>query len=198
MWVIIIGRKILYLVLTIKAFKMKKILMTLAVAFVAIAANAQVYVGGGVGIGSSKEGSHDAVTTYKVLPEIGYNVNKDVAIGTVIGWGKGAPTEIEQDNLRNYITVQPYVRYTFAHTKYVNAFVDGSLGYTHYHGKTNAWSAGLKPGIAVNLNKKVSFVAHVGFAGWQSVKVKGLPKDSHAWGANLDGNHITFGAYYNF
>ena len=160
---------------------MKKILMSLAVAFVAIAANAQVYVGGGVGIGSSKEGSHDAVTTYKVLPEIGYNVNKDVAIGTVIGWGKGAPTEIEQDNLRNYITVQPYVRYTFAHTKYVNA-----------------WSAGLKPGIAVNLNKKVSFVAHVGFAGWQSVKVKGLPKDSHAWGANLDGNNITFGAYYNF
>lgn len=38
---LIIGRKILYLVLTIKAFKMKKILMTLAVAFVAIAANAQ-------------------------------------------------------------------------------------------------------------------------------------------------------------
>ena len=72
------------------------------------------------------------------------------------------------------------------------------MGYTHYHGKINAWSAGLKPGIAVNLNKKVSFVAHVGFAGWQSVKVKGLPKDSHAWGANLDGNNITFGAYYNF
>ena len=83
MRVIITGRKIINLVLTIKTFKMKKILMTLAVAFVAIAANAQVYVGGGVGIGSSKEGSHDAVTTYKVLPEIGYNVNKDVAIGTV-------------------------------------------------------------------------------------------------------------------
>ena len=55
MWVIIIGRKILYLVLTIKAFKMKKILMSLAVAFVSLAANAQVYVGGNVGIASSKE-----------------------------------------------------------------------------------------------------------------------------------------------
>ena len=50
---------------------MKKILMSLAVAFVSLAANAQVYVGGNVGIASSKEGNADAVTTYKVLPEIG-------------------------------------------------------------------------------------------------------------------------------
>lgn len=89
MWVIIIGRKILYLVLTIKAFKMKKILMSLAVAFVALAANAQVYVGGNVGIASSKEGNADAVTTYKVLPEIGYNINENWAIGTTVGFGKG-------------------------------------------------------------------------------------------------------------
>lgn len=57
---------------------MKKILMSLAVAFVALAANAQVYVGGNVGIASSKEGNADAVTTYKVLPEIGYNINENL------------------------------------------------------------------------------------------------------------------------
>ena len=50
--------------------------MTLAVAFVAVAANAQVYVGGNVGIASSKSGNGDNVTTYKVLPEVGYNINK--------------------------------------------------------------------------------------------------------------------------
>ena len=55
---------------------MKKVLMTLAVAFVAVAANAQVYVGGNVGIASSKSGNGDNVTTYKVLPEVGYNINK--------------------------------------------------------------------------------------------------------------------------
>lgn len=49
---------------------MKKVLMTLAVAFVAVAANAQVYVGGNVGIASSKIGNGDNVTTYKVLPEV--------------------------------------------------------------------------------------------------------------------------------
>ena len=71
--------------------------MTLAVAFVAVAANAQVYVGGSVGIASSKQNGGKNVTTYQVLPEIGYNINKDVAIGTVVGWGKGNPVNIQNE-----------------------------------------------------------------------------------------------------
>ncbi len=182
---------------------MKKVLMTLAVAFVAIAANAQVYVGGNVGIASSKIGNGDNVTTYKVLPEVGYSINKDWAVGTTIGWGKGTPVEIEDESC-NYFTVDPYVRYTFVHSKYINAFVDGGFGYTHYNNahvdgpSINEWSVGLKPGIAVNLSPKVSFVAHVGFAGWKSAKADGADKDSHVWGVDLDGNNVTFGVYYNF
>lgn len=64
---------------------MKKILMTLAVAFVAVAANAQVYVGGSLGVASSEILGGDDVTTYQVLPEIGYNINNNWAIGTVLG-----------------------------------------------------------------------------------------------------------------
>ena len=52
---------------------MKKILLSLAVAFVSLAASAQVYVGGSVGIASSKTDGSDAVTTYQFLPEVGYN-----------------------------------------------------------------------------------------------------------------------------
>lgn len=95
---------------------MKKILMSLAVAFVSLAANAQVYVGGNVGIASSKKGNADAVTTYKVLPEIGYNINENWAIGTTVGFGKGNPVSIE-DESSNYVTVEPYARYTFVRTK---------------------------------------------------------------------------------
>ena len=177
--------------------------MTLAVAFVAVAANAQVYVGGSVGIASSKNGGGKNVTTYQVLPEIGYNINKDVAIGTVVGWGKGNPVNIEKENC-NYFTIQPYARFNVVRTKYVDAFIDGGFGYTHYnhaHVATpskDVWSVGLKPGIAVNLNKKVSFVAHVGFAGWKSEKYDGASKDSHVWGVSLDGNNVNFGVYYNF
>ena len=186
---------------------MKKILMTLAVAFIAIAANAQVYVGGNIGIGSSKMGNADNVTTYKFLPEVGYNINEDWAVGTTIGWGKGeghAPTEIMSET-NNYMTVAPYVRYTFVHNKYVNVFVDGGFGYYHInHAKSGAvsynnWEAGIRPGVAVNLSPKLSFETHVGFAGWSSTKadVSGA-KASNAWGVNLDGNNVTFGVYYNF
>ena len=106
--------------------------MTLAVAFVAVAANAQVYVGGSVGIASSKQNGGKNVTTYQVLPEIGYNINKDVAIGTVVGWGKGNPVNIQNES-RNYFTIQPYARFNVVRTKYVDAFIDGGFGYTHYN-----------------------------------------------------------------
>ena len=62
----------------------------------------------------------------------------------------------------------------------------------------NEWSVGLKPGVAVNLNQKLSFVAHVGFAGWKSEKAEGASDDNHVWGVDLDGNNVTFGVYYNF
>lgn len=183
---------------------MKKILLSFAVAFVSLAASAQVYVGGSVGIASSKTDGSDAVTTYQFLPELGYNINGDWAIGTTLGWGKGDPVEYEGES-RNYVKVAPYARYTFVRSKYVNAFVDGGFGYAHYnHAHTrgasiNEWEAGLRPGLAVNLSPKVSFVTHVGFVGWKSSKadVSGA-KANNVWGASLNGNNITFGVYYNF
>ena len=178
---------------------MKKILMSLAVAFIALAANAQVYVGGSVGISNSKMGDADEVTTYQFLPEVGFNLDENWAIGTVIGWGKGNPVDIvEAGKVNNYFQIDPYVRYTFVRTKYVNVFIDGGVDYKRYRGGNDAWALGVKPGLAVNLSPKVSFVTHFGFAGWASTKVKGADKDNHAWGASLNGNNITFGVYYNF
>lgn len=189
---------------------MKKIMMTLVAAFVAVAASAQVYVGGAVGIGSTKVAGGDSKTTFEIVPEIGYNINPDWAIGTTIGFGKGKPVNIENtEHEHSYFTVSPYVRYTFVHTKYVNVFADGAFGYTHYNksdyakdrnvdDSSNEWSIGIKPGIAVNLNKKVSFVAHVGFLGYKNEKLHGANESSNAWGLDLDGNNIQFGVYYNF
>lgn len=71
---------------------MKKFYMTLVAMFVAVAASAQVYVGGNVGIVSTDNGDDDDVTTYKFLPEIGYNLNQDWAIGASFGWAKGSLT----------------------------------------------------------------------------------------------------------
>lgn len=189
---------------------MKKIMMTLVAAFVAVAASAQVYVGGAVGIGSSKVLGGDSKMNYEIVPEIGYNITPDWAIGTTIGFGKGKPVSVQNmDELSSYFKVSPYIRYTFVHTKYVNVFADGAFGYTHYNKSEVAkrqnqddsghvWSVGIKPGIAINLNRKVSFVAHVGFLGYKNYKDKARSESENAWGVDLDGNNIQFGVYYTF
>lgn len=51
------------------SFKMKKILLTFVAAFVAVSVSAQLYVGGSLGLASTKIGEGDAKTTYKILPK---------------------------------------------------------------------------------------------------------------------------------
>lgn len=56
---------------------MKKIVLSVIVALIAITANAQVYVGGTFGVGSDKvetEGTEVRNTTFKILPEVGYEL----------------------------------------------------------------------------------------------------------------------------
>ncbi len=174
--------------------------MTLVAAVIAVSASAQVYIGGNAGIASTKIGDQDSKTTYKVLPEIGYKINQDWAIGTVIGWGKGTPVSIEDadDCLRTF-EVAPYIRYTAVRTKMVDFFVDGGFMYKHYNGHANEWNVGLRPGVALNFNKTVSLVAHAGFVGYKSYKrtYEGA-KNNTAWGVDLDGNNISLGVLLNF
>ena len=175
---------------------MKKIMMTLAAAIIAVSASAQVYVGGGVGIGTSKVkvgGVSESATAYKFVPEVGYNFNDKLAAGVAFGWTgvtKGGEKSVE---------VSPYVRYTFFKSQYINGFVDGGVGYGHVYNDGNDYdklNVGLRPGVAVNLNEKLSFVTHVGFFGYEHEK-EGEAK-VNSWGANLDGTNIVFGLYYNF
>ena len=64
---------------------MKKIFMSMAAMVVAISASAQVYVGGGVGISSTKVGDGDSKLSYKFVPEIGYQFNKNWEAGLSVG-----------------------------------------------------------------------------------------------------------------
>jgi hypothetical protein len=181
---------------------MKKVMMTLVAALMTVAASAQVYVGGSLGIGSVKLGANDAKTSFKIVPEVGYNINDEWAVGLAIGYQQGECSlgkgEYMQDTEMKMFGVNPYVRNTFLHTKYVNVFVDGGLTYENIKDFGNNFQVGLKPGIAVNFNDKLSFVAHIGFIGYETFSPKGDGKSSNTVGVDLDGNNITFGLYYNF
>ena len=103
---------------------MKKILMTLAAVAMAATVNAQVFVGGSVGVASVKVGSADAKTTYKFIPEVGYNFNDDWAVGVQLGYQKGACNLLTgsygQDVETELFQVNPYARYTFLKSDLIN------------------------------------------------------------------------------
>lgn len=177
---------------------MKKIVLTLVAAVVAVCASAQVYVGGNVGIASVKVGDADAETSYKFIPEIGYQFSNDWAIGIVFGWGKGNPVTVENVNASaNTFELNPYARYTFLRSKMVSAFMDGSVGYKHYSNYGDEYAFGIKPGVSLDFNRNFSLVAHVGFLGYKNYKPD-FGSSSNAWGVDLDTNNITLGAILKF
>lgn len=187
--------------------------MTLvAAAMVAVSASAQVYVGGSFGVGSHTfdygHGDDKTVTTYKFMPEIGYNINEDWAVGAGFGW-KGA-----NEDFAKAVEVAPYVRWTPVHLKNLNVFIDGAFGYAHYYGgsvdlqakapcesdvvKHDEVSVGLRPGLALELDEHFSFEAHVGFLGWSQITYDNSDTKITSVGLNLDGNNLSFGVVYKF
>lgn len=184
---------------------MKKIFAVALVAMMTMTVNAQVYVGGGVGFQSTSQDGNSE-TFFKLVPEIGYNLDENWAVGIAVGYGEHKTT-LKSGNLKTTAKVKafeiaPYARYTFAKFDKVNLFVDGTVDYLHTDNagdKNNTFSIGLKPGVAVNLNDKLSFVAHAGFLGYQNSKddYEGA-KAANTFGFDLDGSNLSFGVYYNF
>lgn len=164
--------------------------MSMAAMVVAISASAQVYVGGGVGISSTKVGDGDSKLSYKFVPEIGYQFNKNWEAGLSVGW-KGV-----EDGAHSF-ELAPYARYNFCTSKLVDLFLEGTMGYTHVGGNgtdADVFEVGLKPGLKLNLSDHVSFVTKVGFFGYQ----KNDYTDVQKWGMDVDATNVTFGVNYKF
>lgn len=174
---------------------MKKIMMTLAAAMMAVTMNAQVFVGGELGFSSSKNGAGDRQTAFRILPEIGYSFNDEWAVGVSLGYNKGTA------DMQNYsygnvddkgFVVSPYARYNFINGKLVSLFVDGGVELAFPKDGDTYFGIGLKPGVALKLGDNMSFVTHIGFVGY---KKQG---DANKFGLDVDQNNLTFGLYYNF
>ena len=128
---------------------MKKLLLILVAGFIALTANAQVYLGGGV----SFVGSKDNNSAFAFIPEIGYQFHGDMAIGTSVGVGaSGGMTQI---------SVSPYFRYYFLNLGPARMFADAMFEFDQfkYQGQSaTTWGVGLCPGLAFSLSDHWSVV----------------------------------------
>lgn len=164
---------------------MKKIVLSVIVALIAITANAQVYVGGTFGVGSDKvetEGTEVRNTTFKILPEVGYEYNKSGDVKT------------------NTFTIVPYARYFFLSSNVVRLFADGGFGFstskTKGNDALNSWNIGIKPGIAIKLSDHFCLVAKYGFLGYSKKENHGY--ESENVGIDFDTDELNFGFHYIF
>jgi len=202
---------------------MKKIFMTLAAVAVAATMNAQVYLGGTLGLNfqtklADKDGDATGMA-FQIKPEIGYMLNEQMGVGVVLGFGvSNNSANADYDNAKGWNTgdinggqkdkskiafeIAPYFRYNFLQLEKVNLFIDAGVGFKYY--KQDEWNAtqfsiGVKPGVAVNLNEKISFVAKLGDGlGFRSYKQKDTDAVS-TFGLDLKSlAGLEFGMYYNF
>lgn len=175
--------------------------MTIAAAFAATTMSAQIYVGGGLNLSSE---SYDGNSTSKIsiTPEVGYVLDENSALGLGIGFGMSG----KDDSKKTEFSVNPYYRYNLVKTEKVNLFVDGSFtfkntkgdGYTNKDYKENSWSIGVRPGVAVALNDKLSFVSTMGLLGYKSSKPDGGEATNTFGLMDFSTLGLKFGLYYNF
>lgn len=141
---------------------MKKIISLAAAAMLLLAGNeayAQFYVGGSAGFASTTVKVSDVSlngSTFKILPEVGYQFNDKMAVGAQVGYlnGPGALGGFDPSDLKglglavadaamgaisntqvmgikfNAFRVAPYFRYSFYSNNLIELFADAAIAYT--------------------------------------------------------------------
>lgn len=155
---------------------MKKALLVIALVFMALTAKAQLYVGGAIGFTS-------AGPAFVLSPELGYDINDNMAVGGALGFEFGNGV-FEFD-------IAPYFRYYFADWGDVRFFADAQFEFAVVNvngaGTGTRWGVGIRPGIAFPVNDRFSLVAHVMQIGYYN----------NAFAFNFN-TGSSIGLFYNF
>lgn len=180
---------------------MKKLFLAAAMMVASLAASAQVYVGGSLGFQSIKpyDGAETS-TTFSIMPEIGYNLDDNWAVGLQLGYtSSNADSDFEKtDFTKAIINLNPYARYTFAKTGIASFFVDGGLTFNFYTADAEGmvWGIGVRPGVKLAVSEKVDVIGKLGYLGYAAANEK-AGKGS-AFGLNINNTDIEFGVNFNF
>ena len=165
---------------------MKKLFLVLAFAFAGIfAANAQVWVGGGLGAQINNE--HTRLT---VSPEIGYAFNNQWQLALGAGY---AFDKLDGTATINVLSLEPYVRYvaTTIGDKFSLFFdLTGDFGLIDASG----WATTLRPGIAWMATEHWTAAFRFGFMGYDH----GYYGGDNGFYMNCDLAAPQIRLYYNF
>ena len=178
---------------------MKKILLLMVVAMTAMAANAQFWVGGSLGLNffKAEDSFSDVITQVKIAPELGYKLNNKWELAAAFN----ESFTVYDGDIYNSFSVEPYARFIFAKAGIASFFVDGGFGLgargfdddNFFTRSRFEFYIGLRPGVKIHLSEKVGLVSKLGFIGYEYIE--GI---YHRAGINLNDSPLTLGMYYNF
>lgn len=162
-----------------------------------MAANAQIWIGGTVGLDASKQKDINKTNVSVVFaPEFGYNINDKIAVAGAL--------ELSFNNSERkpvVYTLTPFARYTFAKAGIASFFADGgfcvgveSLKYGDGREPYGVVGFGVRPGVKVELNKHLAIEAKTGFLGYSYHGRNEL----HQFGFGVNNEKLSFGLVYEF
>ena len=163
---------------------MKKLFLTLALAFVGIfTANAQLWMGGSAGALVQKD-----AFAVSVAPEIGYSFsNSPLTIATGLSFTLNG----EGEDVYWGLVASPYLRCNIATIEKFNVFLDATADFVIPNG---GWRVGLQPGIAWMATKHWTAAARIGFLGYN----KSIFLGEEGFQLSFKAAIPTIGLYYNF
>ena len=174
---------------------MKKSLLAIAFAMVAMVGSAQVYVGGSLGFDFAGKDNTSA-TEFGIYPEVGYVLNENFSFGAAFGFGaasaKAEILGVDTKTSTNNWNVTPYARYTFFNSGILSCFVDGVIAISGAKDSDATFGIFAKPGSALSVTENISLVSHLGSLGWSNAN------SVNNFGLNADASIAKVGVYYTF
>lgn len=204
---------------------MKKILLAAVVAACSLAANAQVWLGGSLGVSFNKTEStvNDATTkvnlnSFSISPVIGYELSEKWDLGLEARYGNAESKYEKSDNRSSssIFLINPFARYKFANVGIATFFVDGGfevgktsteqtsvsvngLTTNHTESTTNNLNIGVRPGVKLALTKNLEAETHLGYIGYQRTKSDSNEEQvSKDFGMSVSSSDLYFGLIWKF
>ena len=187
---------------------MKKTVVLLLMTLATFTANAQIWLGGEIGVSTNKTtlGSDqmNSSSCIEIAPEVGYSLNDRWAVALRVGYTHLNNYEIQLIDITtmgncNQFSIEPFVRYTAFRANNVSFFFDGGVHYSALHksgydSPLNNLGIGIRPGVSLALGKTVSLVGHLGSIGYDHswMKYRGNANWIPEQGKTLKDNAVNF------
>ena len=167
-----------------------------------------MWIGGSVGVWSSKVKGHDGTLSYKLEPEFGYVLNDHFSLvgslGVMHSENSGLASLGTLDaggNEADGFTIGASVRYSFLKGQFGYLFLDGGVNFSRlkYDSsdiKESRVMVGIIPGVAIRATKRITLNAALGALGYS--RYKRGSKTLSDFGLNLDLDTFELGFNYTF